>query len=142
MLIGVQIGNHDPKMSVDEVKETLRQEMVAEFLAMNTGMGTGMDTKESLRREIMAEINTVLMGAGQNAKEYLREEMAAEIKAALIGVEKEGNGENTDARDEVRQDPTSSVNIIMSGRGDVQRRNGAKCQPYQYRLAEGYDGIE
>ena len=58
-------------MSVDEVKETLRREMVAEFLAVNTGMGTGMDTKESLRREIMAEINTVLMGAGRDAKKYL-----------------------------------------------------------------------
>ena len=77
------------KMSVDEVKETLHQEMVAEFLAMNNGMMcTGMDTKGSLRREIMTEIeiNTVLMGAIQDAKEYLHEEMAAEIKAALIGV--------------------------------------------------------
>ena len=89
-LIGDQIGSHavdGPQMSVDEVKESLRQEMVAEFLAINTRMmGKGMDTKESLRREIMTEINTVLMDAGKDAQEYLREEMAAEIKAALMGV--------------------------------------------------------
>ncbi len=74
-------------MLVDEVKESLHQEMVAEFLAINTRMiGKGMDTKESLHREIMTEINTVLMDAGKDAQEYLREEMAAEIKAALMGV--------------------------------------------------------
>ena len=75
MLIGYQIRNHgvdSPHISVDEVKESLRREMVAGFLEMNTGMmGTGMDSTESLRREIMAEINRVLTGAGQD-KEYLR----------------------------------------------------------------------
>ena len=107
------------KMSVNEVKETLRQEMVAEFLAMNTGMNTGMDTKESLRREIMAEINTVLMGAGQDAKEYLREEMAAEIKVALMGVERKESGEIANTRDDFKKHPTSSINIAISGAGDV-----------------------
>jgi hypothetical protein len=129
MLIGVQIKNNTvdgPKTLVDEVKETLRQEMVAEFLAINAGMGTGMDTKESLRREIMAEINTVLIGAGQNAKEYLREEMAAEIKAALMGVGREESGEIANARDDFQQDPTSSVNILISGAGDVDSGNDFK----------------
>jgi hypothetical protein len=117
MLIGNQIGNNavdGPKMSVDEVKETLRQEMVAEFLAMNTGMmGTGMDTKESLRREIMTEIK-VLMGAGQNAKEYLRGEMAAEIKASLMGAAREESGEIMNARDDFRRDPASNLDIDVS----------------------------
>ena len=109
------MGNHavdGPKMSVDEVKETLRQEMAAEFSAMNAGI----DTKESLRREIMAEINIVLMGAGQDAKEYLREEMAAEIKAAM-------RGEITNARDDIQQDPTTSVNIVISETVDVASAN-------------------
>jgi hypothetical protein len=129
MLIVVQIENntaHTPKMSVDEVKESLRKEMVAEFVAMNEEMGTRMDTKESLRREIMAEINTVLIGAGQNAKEYLREEMAAEIKAVLMGVGKEESGEIANARDDFQQDPTSSVNIFISGAGDVDSGNDFK----------------
>jgi hypothetical protein len=130
MLIGVQIENNTvdgPKMSVDEVKETLRQEMVAEFLAMNAGMGTGMDTKESLRREIMAEINTVLIGAGQNAKEYLREEMAAEIKAALMGVGREESGEIANVRDNFQQDPTSSISIFILGH-DGDSGNDFKTQ--------------
>ena len=84
MLIGNQIKNYgagDPRISVDEVKESLRREMVAEFLEMNTGtMGMGTETKESLRREM---ISGIIMGAGQDTIQYLREEMAAEIKAAL-----------------------------------------------------------
>jgi hypothetical protein len=125
MLIGIQIENNIvdvPKMSVDGVKETLRQEMVAEFLAMNAGMGTGMDTKESIRREIMAEINTVLIGAGQNAKEYLREEM----KAALMSVGREESGEIANARDDFQQDRTSSVSIFISGASNVDSGNDFK----------------
>jgi len=89
-LIGDQIGSHTVdslQMLVDEVKESLRQEMVTEFLAINTRMmGKGMDMKESLRWEIMTEINTVLLDAGKDAQEYLHEEMATEIKAALMGI--------------------------------------------------------
>lgn len=42
MFIGDQIGNQavdGPKMLVDEVKERLCQEIVADFLAINTGNG-------------------------------------------------------------------------------------------------------
>lgn len=55
-------------------------------------MGTGMERKEYLRREL-------LMGAGQDAKEYLHEEMA----------------ENMSARDNFRRDPVSSVNMSLPG---------------------------
>jgi len=104
-------------MSVDEVKESLRQEMIAEFLAINTRMmGKGMDTKESLRREIMTEINTVLMDAGKDAQEYLREEMAAEIKAALMGVAGGPSEETLDARGDFQR-AVSSVNIVVAREG-------------------------
>jgi uncharacterized Fe-S cluster-containing radical SAM superfamily protein len=129
MLIGNQIRDHGvdgPQMSVDKVKETLRQEMVAEFLKMNTGMmGTGMDTKESLRREIMTEVNGVLMGAGEDTKEYLREEMVAEIKAALKGVAREESKEIMNARDAFRRDPVSSVNIVIALPGQEMLLPGA-----------------
>ena len=109
-------------MSRDEVKESLRQEMVAEFLAMNTGIGAGMDMKESLRREIMTEINSALM-AGKEAKEDPREEVVPEIKAALMDVAREGRGESMNAGDDFRRDPASSVNIIIAGAGvDVPRK--------------------
>jgi hypothetical protein len=101
-LIGNQIGNYakdGSQMLRDEVKESLRREMVAEFLAMNTGIGAGMDMntgigagmdmntgigagmdmKESLRQEIMTEINSALIGAGKKAKEDPREEVVPEI---------------------------------------------------------------
>jgi hypothetical protein len=127
------------KMSVDEVKETLRQEMVAEFLAINAGMGTGMDTKESLCWEIMVEINTVLIDAGQNAKEYLREEMAAEIKAALMGVGREERGEIANAQDDFQQDLTLSINIPILGAGDVDSGNDFKTDTIGllYGLSQG-----
>jgi hypothetical protein len=114
MLIGYQIRNHGldgPQISVDEVKERLRREMVADFLEMNTGMmRTGMESKESLRREMMTEINRVLMNAGQDMQ-YLGKEMAAKVKTAL----KEERGENMNARDDFRRDPMSSVNIVRVG---------------------------
>jgi len=110
-------------MSRDEVKESLRREMVAEFLAMNTGIGAGMDMKESLRREIMTEINSALIGAGKEAKEDPREEVVPEIKAALMDVAREGRGESMNAGDDFRRDPASSVNIIIARAGvDVPRK--------------------
>jgi hypothetical protein len=119
MLLGYH-GVDGPQMSADEAKETLRREMVAE---MNTEMmDIGMDTKESLRREIMAEINRVLMGAGQDTKEYLREEMAAEIKAALKGVAMEESRAIMNPRDDFRRDPVSTVNIVIAGAADVVPR--------------------
>jgi hypothetical protein len=63
MLIGYQIRNHGvdgPQISVEEVKESLRREIIAEFSKMNTGM----ERKENFRREL-------LMGAGQDAKENM-----------------------------------------------------------------------
>jgi hypothetical protein len=111
MLIGYQIRNNGvdgPQISVDDVKESLRREIIAEFSKMNMGMmGTEMERKELLRREL-------LMGAGQDAKEYLREEMAAEINAAP----KEKSGENMNERD----DFVSSVNIVIARAGDVAPR--------------------
>jgi hypothetical protein len=93
------------------VKERLRREMVADFLEMNTGMmRTGMESKESLRREMMTEINRVLTNAGQDMQ-YLGKEMAAKVKTAL----KEERGENMNARDDFRRDPMSSVNIVRVG---------------------------
>jgi hypothetical protein len=112
MLIGYQIRNHGvngPQISVDEVKESLRQEIIAEFLEMNTGL----EGKEFLHREL-------LMGAGQNTKAYLREEMATNIKAA----QKEESGKNMNERGDFRRDPVSSVNIVIARAGDVAPREG------------------
>jgi hypothetical protein len=93
--------------------------MVAGFLEMNTGMmGTGMDSMESLRREIMAEINRVLTGAGQD-KEYLCEEMAAEIKVALKGVAEEESKEIMNGRGDFRRDTVSSVNFVILPRQEM-----------------------
>jgi hypothetical protein len=116
MLIGNQIESRVvdvPQMSVDEVKESLRREMVAEFL--------GMDTQDSLRREIMTEINTVLMDAGKDAQEYLREEMAAEIKVALMGVGRGPSEEALDARDDFQR-AVSNVNIVIAREDDIAPR--------------------
>jgi hypothetical protein len=116
MLIGNQIESRVvdvPQMSVDEVKESLRREMVAEFL--------GMDTQDSLRREIMTEINTVLMDAGKDAQEYLREEMAAEIKVALMGVGRGPSVEALDARDDFQR-AVSNVNIVIAREDDIAPR--------------------
>jgi hypothetical protein len=116
MLIGYQIGNHGVgglQTSVDEVKETLRQEMVAEFLEMSTEMmGTGMKTKESLHREMRTEINRILMGT-----EYLREEWAAEMTEGK-------SGDNMNVRDDFQEDPVSSVNMVIAKAGDVAPRRG------------------
>ena len=106
MLIDYQIRNHGvdgPQISVEEVKESLRREIVAEFSKLNTGM----ERKEYFRREL-------LMGAGQDAKEYLHEEMAAKSK------------ENMNARDNFRRDPVSSVNIVIATAGDVASRGRQK----------------
>jgi hypothetical protein len=100
-------------MSVDEVKESLRREMVAEFL--------GMDTQRSLRREIMTEINTVFMDAGKDAQEYLPEEMAAEIKVALMGVGRGPSEETLDAQDDFQR-AVSNVNIVIAREGDIAPR--------------------
>lgn len=110
MLIGYQIRNHGvngPQISVDEVKESLRREIIAEFLEMNTGL----EGKEFLRREF-------LMGAGQDTKAYLREEMATNIKEG----QKEESGKNMNERGDFWRDPVSSVNIVIARAGDVTPR--------------------
>ena len=112
MLIGYQIRNHGvngPQISVDEVKESLRREIIAEFLEMNTGL----EGKEFLCQEL-------LMGAGQNTKAYLREEMATNIKAA----QKEESRKNLNERGNFQWDSVSSVNIVIARAGDVAPREG------------------
>lgn len=59
-------------------------------------MGTGMERKEYLRRELP-------MDARQDAKEYLM-------------------AENMNARDNFWWDPVSSVNIVIARAGDVASR--------------------
>ena len=58
ILIGVQIENDTvdgPKMSVDKVKETLRQEMVADLLV-------------AMNKEMAVEIKAALMGIGREER--------------------------------------------------------------------------
>ena len=110
MLIGYHIRNHGvdgPQISVDEVKESLRREIITEFLEMNTGI----ERKEFLHWEL-------LMGAGQDTRAYLREEMDANIKAAR----KEESGKNMNERGDFRRDPVLSVNIVVARAGEVAPR--------------------
>jgi hypothetical protein len=96
-------------VSVDEVKKTLRQEMVAELV------NTVMDTKESLRREIMTEINAVLMSAG-HAKEYLSQ-------SSIDGHSKGEKQGIMNVQDDFRRDAVSSLNIVVSAAGEVSRND-------------------
>ena len=125
-LIGNQIGSYvvnGTQMLVDKVKESLCQEMVAEFLAINTRMmGKGMDMKESLGREIIMEINTVLMDAGKDTQEYFCKEMAAEIKAALMGIAVGPSKETLDARVNFQQTVLSMNSVITREGADIAPR--------------------
>ena len=90
-----------PQISVDEAKESLRREIIAEFLEMNTGL----ERKEFLRREL-------LMGSGQDKKAYLQEEMTTNIKAAR----KEESGKNMNERGDFRRDPVEHKHCYCQGR--------------------------